>query len=278
MKNSIEKSVIKTSLISINHKFMSLSPKELVELIINTKYTRGIEAYININKEEELNYLSQLVFELKKNNLILQIHGEIDLELDEQIKYIKKLEDYSDYLNMPIVVTFHTIYDDNKEKSIEKTNKYISDLIGNINKEKITICIENLNNMNGLIRLGKEEISEIVLNNEEIYFTYDIGHEISDHGEIINLDKYMIEKIRNIHIHSINDTGLDHIPIYENDIHWDEIIKGLDFLINNKYKYNIVYEYGLEYCNGSTVEEKVKDYLCSIDYVSERYENLPSKN
>ena len=64
--------------------------------------------------------------------------------------------------------------------------------------------------------------------------------------------------------------GVDHMPIYKNDIHWNEIVKGLYFLIINNYKYNIVFEYGLEYCNGDTVKEKVIDYLNSIDYVSSR--------
>ena len=81
----------------------------------------------------------------------------------------------------------------------------------------------------------------------------------------------MIEDIRNVHIHSNNNKGVDHLPIYKNDIHWNEIIKGLRFLCINNYKYNIVYEYGLEHCNGDTIEEKVIDYLNSIDYVAERY-------
>lgn len=64
------------------------------------------------------------------------------------------------------------------------------------------------------------------------------------------------------------------MPIYKNDKHWNEIIKGLTFLIINDYKYNIVYEYGLEYCNGETIEEKIIDYLKSIDIVSEKYNNI----
>ena len=36
-------------------------------------------------------------------------------------------------------------------------------------------------------------------------------------------------------------------------------------------KYNIVFEYGLDLCYGETIEEQVKDYLNSIDLVSERF-------
>lgn len=257
------------SLISINHKFMDLSPKELIYLILNSKYVKGVEACINLKNEKELEYLDNLVFELKKNNLILQIHGDIDLCLDEQIKYMKKLESYSDYLNIPIIVTLHTIYDEDMNVSIRKTVEYISSLIKNINNEKVIICLENLNDARGFIRLGKEEIRPTVLNDEKLFFTYDIGHEIADYGSITDLDEYMIDDIKNVHIHS-NNKGLDHMPIYKNDVHWNEIIKGILFLITNSYKYNIVFEYALEYCRGKTTEEKVRDYLYSIDYVSQR--------
>ena len=37
-------------------------------------------------------YLDDLVFELKKNNLILQIHGNIEDDLNKQLEFIKKLE------------------------------------------------------------------------------------------------------------------------------------------------------------------------------------------
>ena len=248
---------------------MDLSPMKLVELINDSKHTKGVEASININNDNELTYLDNLVFELKKNNLILQIHGDINIPLDKQIEYIKKLEAYSDYLNKAIIMTLHTIYDEDKDVSINKTVEYISNLLKNINNEKIIISLENLNDSKILDRLNKEDIKTTVLNDEQLFFTYDIGHEIADYGQITNLDKYMIDDIRNVHIHSHN-RGIDHLPIYKNDIHWNEILKGLIFLINNNYKYNIVFEYALEYCNGNTTEERVKDYLYSIDYVSER--------
>ena len=184
---------------------------------------------------------------------------------------MKKLESYSDYLGFPIVVTFHTIYDEDNNMSLKKTIDYISNIISSINNEKIIISLENLNDIKGFIRLGKDEIRRAVLNDEKLYFTYDIGHEIANYNLDINLDEYMINDIRNVHIHSYDDKGLDHMPIYKNDNHINEIIKSILFLVANNYKYNIVYEYGLEYCKGNTVEEKIKDYLNSIDFISEKY-------
>ena len=86
-----------------------------------------------------------------------------------------------------------------------------------------------------------------------------------------NLNEYMIKEIRNVHIHTNNGMGVDHMPIYENDKYWTNLLKGLVFLVNNKYQYNIVYEYDLYKCRGNTIEEKVIDYLNSIDFVSLHY-------
>lgn len=259
------------SLISINDKFMEVNPKRLIELVKESKYTDGVEAYINLNNPFEMKYLDDLVFEINKNNLILQIHGNSRESLEDQIKYIKKLESYSDILGYPIVLTLHSVYDEDKDVSIEKTIEYFSDLLKNIDSNKIIISMENLNDADNMDRLEKECIRPIILNDEKIFFTYDIGHELADYGNITALDKYMIEDIRNIHIHTNNGKGVDHRPIYKNDIHWNELMKGLIFLINNKYEYNIVYEYDLNACYGNNIEEKIKDYLKSIDYVSEKY-------
>ena len=259
------------SLISINHKFMDVSPKRLVELIKESESVKGVEACININSPFEMKYLDDLVFELKKNNLILQIHGDIEYDLSKQLEYMKKLESYSDYLREPIVLTMHTIYGEDKSVSLKKTVDYISNIINNVDKNKIIVCLENLNDIRGYIRLGKDEIRETILNDEDLYFTYDIGHELYDRGNITALDEYVVKDIRNVHIHSNDNISRDHIPIHKNDIHWNDIMKALEYLISINYKYNIVYEYNLYWCYGDTVEEEIQDYLDSIDLVSEKY-------
>ena len=259
------------SIISINNKFMDIIPKYLVEIISRYPSTNGVEVCINFNSEEERKYLDELVFELNRNNLILQIHADVTLELDKQIEYMKELEKYSDLLGYPIVVTIHTIYDDDKEISKNKTIDYLSELISGIDTNKIVICLENLNDSSGKDRLNKEEIKSLVLNDESIYFTYDMGHELADYGDLSHLDEYMLEDIRNIHIHTHDDQGRDHLPIYPGDEYSNNILKGLLYLEVNKYKYNIVYEYDLYECRGETTEEQLIDYLQSIDYVSEKY-------
>lgn len=121
--------------------------------------------------------------------------------------------------------------------------------------------------------MDKTDITPIIANNEDIFLTYDIGHEIVEYGSITSLNKAIIPLISNVHIHTTNNNysdGFDHKPIFENDEHWNEILKGILFLKSNDYTGSIVYEYDLYTCPGSTTLDKIKSYCDSIDYVSER--------
>ena len=249
------------SLISVNFKFMDINPKRLVELIKTSKYTKGIEINVDNFDKKEMKYF---------NDLVLQVHGNIELDIAEQVRFLSIIENYSDYLGYPIVVTYHTIYHEDKDTSLSETIDYLFNVFDNIDSSKIIISLENLNDILGLDRLNKDDIRKTILNDEKIYFTYDIGHEIADYGNITDIDKYMIEDIRNVHIHTYDKLGNDHMPIYKNDEHWLELLKAIELLKLNNYKYNIVFEYGLDFCYGETKEEQVKDYLNSIDLVSER--------
>lgn len=260
------------SLMSVNSKFMIISPKEVVELIKTSTYTKGVEVCIDYENENEVKYLDELVFELNRNDMILQVHANNRLELDKQIEFMKELEKYSDLLGYPIVVTIHSVYDEDKDISLNRTVEYLTTLINSIDNEKVKICLENLNDDGDLDRLDKKDIREIVLNDERLYFTYDIGHEMADYGRITDLDQYMTEDISNIHLHTHNEAGQDHMPIFENDTYWDEIIKGLIYLKLNNYSGNIVYEYDLYFCDGNGIEERIQTYLKSIDFVSEKYQ------
>ena len=112
------------SLMSINFKFMELSPKELIELVLNSKYCKGVELCIDNNSPIEEKYLDDLIHEIKRNDLILQIHGDFRLSIEDQINYMKVLENYSDILGYPITVTLHSVFDEDKDKSKELTINY----------------------------------------------------------------------------------------------------------------------------------------------------------
>ena len=61
-------------LISINYKFMDLKPNELVDLIVQSTHTKGIEIFVDLYNDSERKYLRALVPVLVEHHLILQVH------------------------------------------------------------------------------------------------------------------------------------------------------------------------------------------------------------
>ena len=259
------------NLISVNYKFMDIAPKELLHRILKSKSIQGIELGIDIYSGKQLKYLDDLVLEMKKTHLILQIHGNSHIDFDSQVKFLKKIEKYSEDLGYPIIVTLHSIYDIDQEMSLQKTREYLDNLLEQIDNNKLVICLENLNDLGEMKRLKTEDIQPIILKNKGLYFTYDIGHELVDNKDAKSLNKEMIQKIRNVHLHTCNQSGKDHLPIYKDCNNWPSVLKKIIFLINNQYSYNFVYEYNLHDCQGNTITEKMDDYIKSIDFATAQY-------
>lgn len=263
------------AIISINKKFMQYSPYELITLIKNnSKYVEGFEIAIDFHNEFELEYLKELANYCKLNNYHFQVHGNSNLNLEEQIKFLQILEDIHDFLEYKINVVLHSIKAPTTQKSIELTAEYTSQITNTINNDKLIISLENLNDTPEEDRLNINDITPIVANNEKLFMTYDIGHEISDCNNITDINENIISKISNVHIHTTNSIysdGFDHKPIFKNDINWNIIMKAILFLKNNNYNNSIVFEYDLFTCPGNTIEEKIISYCQSIDYVAERF-------
>lgn len=134
------------ALMSINQKFMEYSPKELITLIKEkSKYTAGFEIYIDFNNSNHLLYLHELVFQCKKNNLYLQIHGNSKLSIDKQLEFMNLLENISDDLGYRISVVLHSLPANSLEESINLTTEYLNELTKKIDNNKIILSLENLN-------------------------------------------------------------------------------------------------------------------------------------
>lgn len=261
------------ALISINDKFMKTEAQKLIELILATQHTQGFEVYIDYNNAKELEYLKKMIPFIKEHKLILQIHGEITLPLKKQIEYLKILENFSKTINQKIKYTLHPIYNKNKELSKKQTTEYLNTIIQNIDSERIMITLENLNDIRGKIRLGVKDIQDIVLENKDIFFCFDIGHAIDKCREITPLSRELITKTKNIHIHTLGEHSEDHYPITNNNKYSKQILKAIVQLIqaklNKNVEFNIVYEYRLELCKGDTTEEKIRNYLKEIDFITD---------
>jgi len=258
-------------LMSINHKFMELNPKDLISLVKDK--IDGFEIAININNNEEVEYLKELALECKKNNLHFQVHGDSSLRINQQKDFFTILGTLSDILGYKINVVMHPIIAGSIAASTQSTTEYTNKLTKEANLNKIMISLENLNDFGSENRLNKEEVIPIISNNDHLYFTYDIGHELVESGDIIKVDDWIILKMSNIHVHTMNhiySLGFDHKPIYKHDEHWNKIIKSLKTLKMQGYHGSVVFEYDLYACYGSNLKEKIADYAKSIEYVEDR--------
>lgn len=260
------------SLISVNEKFQTMAPKKLISKIIESKYVEGLEIYVKPDNEFMMDYMDQIVTLCKENNLLFQVHGDSSLDLDEQKKYLDLLSRYSDYLGYTINVVMHSLTRDTTEEEIKDSEEYLHNLLEYIDTNKVRLSVENLNDADGVIRLDKQEMEPILCNEERLFMTYDIGHEIADYGNITDLNPLFISRISNVHIHTRSNyykEGYDHKPIDDQLDTFKDVLKGILFLKHMDYDGPVVFEYDLLLCDGETTEERVDNYIASVDDTSE---------
>lgn len=251
-------------MLSINRKFFKVLPNELLKLIDENNQNRTIKGFECIaNNKNEQEYIKELA-EISKEKYILNLHAPCYQEKGKNEDYLDFANSISNIQNRKVNIVYHPENGINCEDSILQTSqkfKNIFDYMERKNyKNNIDISIENLNELNGQKRLRKESFISIFNEFKDLKFTYDIGHEIVD--KIINyeLDKVFIERLNNFHIHTFNKINMeDHYPIQslEENSNIEILLKKYG---NDK---NIVLEYALDYINGNTFEEKIKNYINS---------------
>lgn len=261
-------------LISINSKFFSKSPEQLIDLVANLdkgKCVSGFEMCIDSSSEIELNYSKKFAELCKNNNYYLQIHGNSKLSLDKQFAFMDYCQTIAMTLDYSVNIVLHPLYVGTVEDSVVKTNEYFSEVIKYIyeNKYDINITIENLNSSKRE-RLNKEHILSILGNNEKLGFTYDIGHEIMDFGNIVDLDPILIEKLSNVHIHTHTNL-IDHMLIFKKDINKAQWVKGVLYLKSIDFDNTIVLEYDFFKILGDSYKERLKNYVESALLISQYF-------
>lgn len=246
---------------------MDNSPLELYNSIKDKTFIKGFEVSFDLNNDLEKQYVNELIFICEQNNYILQFHGDSSRDLEYQYKYVDFINDISIKLNKRIDIVLHPISGDNLEDCIAKTNEYFSNILNYIytNSYKINISIENLNTeTTENIRLSKEYLLPILSNNIDLNFTYDIGHEIFEYGNLTDLNPVLIERLTNIHFHTFNNHE-DHKAVIKNDSNW---VKAIQYLKLIKFDSTLVLEYDF-YTLGETYEERINNYIESAEYINE---------
>lgn len=248
-------------LLSLNYKFFNLEPDKLIELI--KKYDEenlisGFEIATN-SKKDEL-YVLKLAKIALKNEYIVNLHSPSFENIEDAKKYLDFAMKISKIMQRKTNIVYHPINAESINESKEKTKEQIKEIMKYVEEnncyDNIELSIENLNDINGIKRLKKEDLIEILETQKSLKFTYDIGHEVIDGIKTEKLVNILDEKLNNIHIHTYQK-NLDHYPI-KNMNEQETIKKLLEKYGDNK---TVVLEYAIDYVDGENFETKFKNYI-----------------
>ena len=248
-------------LLSLNYKFFNLEPDKLIELI--KKYDEenlisGFEIATN-SKKDEL-YVLKLAKIALKNEYIVNLHSPSFKNIEDAKKYLDFAVKISKIMQRKTNIVYHPINAESINESKEKTKEQIKEIMKYVEEkncyDNIELSIENLNDINGIKRLKKEDLIEILETQKSLKFTYDIGHEVIDGIKTEKLLNILDEKLNNIHIHTYQK-NLDHYPI-KNMNEQETIKKLLEKYGDNK---TVVLEYAIDYVDGENFETKFKNYI-----------------
>lgn len=230
----------------------------------------GCELEFDIANDTSKKYIIDLIEKYNYPNWKIQFHGPDLIQFSNN--YLDILTVYhqiSQKLGYCANVVFHPIASPISIKdSIEQTKKEFYKLIDLVLQYNlcINVSIENLNKMSDSLNRCRLEHLKDTLDIDNLYFTWDIGHQVIDNECTYFLEKKYKNKLNNVHIHDIEKS--DHFPFYYNKI---DLIKAFDYLININYSGSIVCEIGLDYLKSSTFEEKIKEYIENIYLLNKKY-------
>ena len=248
-------------LLSLNYKFFNLEPDKLIELIKRydeENLISGFEIATN-SKKDEL-YVLKLAKIALKNEYIVNLHSPSFENIEDAKKYLDFAVEISKIMQRKTNIVYHPINAESINESKEKTKEQIKEIMKYVEEnncyDNIELSIENLNDINGIKRLKKEDLIEILETQKSLKFTYDIGHEVIDGIKTEKLLNILDEKLNNIHIHTYQK-NLDHYPI-KNMNEQETIKKLLEKYGDNK---TVVLEYAIDYVDGENFETKFKNYI-----------------
>lgn len=249
-------------LMSISPKFHIVEPIELLNIIDQTACD-GFEFAVDHENESHRIYLENFIDIMDKEKYSIQFHGKDCMKIEEYYQYLDYIASVTNQFDYSVKIVFHPKEKDTLEESNLETNLLFSKLLEYIEKNNLNIMIsvENLRN-----HLNKQFLVPILSNIPELKFTYDIGHELGMYGDVTNLPDLLIARMDNVHLHSFSERQ-DHIKLYQKDPNKLKWIKSLIYLKAINYRNGIVLEYDLYDMYGDTLQDKIKYYAESCDYI-----------
>lgn len=265
--------------LSIDPKFYIIPPDKLIGLIKNYdkhNIVKGIELRVANLNSDELKHALRIVKLIKDYSMQLTLHAfSLDNSMHDHFKLLDIYNILSDVYNKDktINITYHpySLTDISRNQAIllsisalNEIERYIKNKGYNFN-----ICLENLDDLNGIERLKVKDIETIILNTENTYLTYDIGNEITEGILEYTIPTDIQYKIMNIHIHDIKRIGTENIPHYPFIEYNTDPLKVKKLIKKIDYSGNIVLELIIDYLQGNTLEEKLFWYIEELNKVNE---------
>lgn len=259
--------------------YISITPKFFVRRAIDVirefkqndvnHVIKGFELYFDFGIKEHVDYARDFAYLCAKEGYELQFHNDCVYDLERQKKYLEFISSLSFLFNKKkIPIVFHSVYGDDILENVRRTTEFMSDLLEYVYKEclNVILSLENLDDKNWAIRLDKSEMREIIYNNENLYFTYDIGNEIIEYGNITDVDYLLERRMINVHLHTF-DKYDKHVPIFSNDEHKLRWLKALTYLKLINYRGPICLEYEYNIIPGKNFEEKIHNTIISAEFI-----------
>ncbi|MDD2207841.1 MAG: hypothetical protein PHG03_02110 [Bacilli bacterium] len=262
-------------LLGLNYKFFNKNAHYFISKIEeNDLYNNidGFEILFDFKNKKHLTFVENIIPYCLNDNYLLQFHGISDYDLDTQYEYLDYLHIISLKFGTKINVVMHPLIANDINTSLVHTNLYFSNILNYIfyNDLNISVSIENLTAFND-ITLSKEFLLPILANNIELNYTYDLGHELFEYGQITDLDEILITKLTNVHIHNFFH-DVSHLALDKNDDNKDQWLKSILYLKKINYKGPVVLEYDFNLL-GSNYNEALHNYIKHADYIKDYLNN-----
>lgn len=247
------------------YRLMKLIEEHDIEHVVD-----GYELMVDCKKEEHMAYLENLAHLAKEKGFIFQVHSSSYDSLDVQKKFLDEVERLALFLERDVPIVYHPFASETEEASLEKTNDLMAELLIYCyqNHYHLRLSLENLEHRKESIRLGKEEIVPVLYNNIDLHYTYDLGHELRDYGNITDVDHLLLERLNNVHLFR-NEKEVTHLPLTDGDIDKEKWVKSLLYLKQSGYQGSVVLEYDFYQMEGETFEEKIISYLKHASFIKE---------
>jgi sugar phosphate isomerase/epimerase len=238
--------------LSITEKFLTQGVDYFYSLV-DKNVVDGLD--INVRSLETLNSFKEAKH---FGGLNYSIHSDLLSCCDSRFQnsYLDFLK-YQNTLN----VTVHPSLDGHKIKNLNTLASLLTSL--DTANNGINFSLENVNNYADNVRPNKYGVEFLLHYLPNLFFTFDVGHNLLCGSRDYNLDTGLKEKTKVLHIHDIVN-NVDHYPFCNSTFCLDSF-KSSNLLTD--FDGVVVFELAFDYLKGDSLKEKMRSFNESVEMV-----------